>query len=136
MHNTMNKSQNLSMNNTVLSGLQEHGFSGKAGFDKSIFSVTRIDAIRFIIRTHLVTIKHISTSSSAYSYSLKHLIERYAYVTQEPILGNYVKNGECIYAMYLEGFMVKPEADGKNAYFNVSQKSVDVLRSVVSKLDH
>ena len=72
----------------------------------------------------------------AHSYRLKHIIERYAYATNHPLLGNYITNGECIYAMYLEGYKVRRAGDGKNAHFNVSKRSVeDLLRYLGGLID-
>lgn len=118
----------------VLTGLREHGFTSKVGFDPSIFKTERIEAIRTIIREHLIPIKRISAYEAGRSYVLKHKFEDYAFRTGDPVLGNYVTNGECIYAMYLEGYMVKREPDGQNAFFNVSKKSFEEFRELVNSL--
>ena len=118
----------------VLTGLREHGFTSKIGFDPSIFKTERIDAIRTIIREHLTPIKRISAYEAGRSYTLKHKFEDYASRTGNAVLGNYVTNGECIYAMYLEGYMVKREKDGQSAYFNVSKKSFEKFRELINSL--
>lgn len=118
-----------------LNGLHHDGFTNNDLFDASVFDQKRIDAIREIVRTHLLPLKAISHYETAYSYTLKHTIERYVYVTGNKILGNYITNGECIYAMHQEGYLIEKEARGKNAYFNVSKKSVEVLKAVVKRLD-
>jgi len=121
--------------NNVLCGLRKHGYTDKNGFIESVFSKDRIDAVREIIKTHLIPIKNVSYHYGARSYVLKHVIERFAYHNNNTILGNYITNGECIYAMYLEGYTVKRDSDGKNARFNVSKRSVDALQAVVSKIE-
>lgn len=118
-----------------LNGLHPNGFTSNDAFNESEFNQKRIDAIRDIIRTHLIPLKAVSNCDTACSYSLKHTIERYAYVTGNAILGNYITNGECIYAMYQEGYIFEKEPHGQNAYFNVSKKSVEVLKAVVKRLD-
>jgi len=118
---------NNNTNIAALNGLEEHGFGNRTYFDASLFSNERIDAIREIIRIYLYPIKNVSYMEHAHSYRLKHIIEQYAYATNHPLLGNYITNGECIYAMYLEGYKVKQANDEKNAYFNVSKRSVEEL---------
>ena len=118
---------NINTDIAALNGLEEHGFGSRTNFDASLFSNERINSIREIIRQYLYPIKNVFCIGHARSYTLKHIIERYAYVTSHPLLGNYVTNGECIYAMYLEGYKVKRANDGKNAYFNVSKRSVEEL---------
>ena len=118
----------------VLSGLNENGFSYKAGFNPAIFREDRIEAIRAIIREHLKPIKRISPYYAGRSYTLKHKFEDYASRTNNTILGNYISNGECIYAMFLEGYMVKRDPDGKNAIFNVSKKSFDSFLALIESL--
>jgi len=115
----------------ALSGLTQSGFTGKVGFNPSAFKKERIDAIRAIIREHLRPIKNISPYYAGRSYTLKHKIEEYASRINNPILGNYITNGECIYAMYLEGYKVKHDPEGKNALFNVSKKSFDEFLELI-----
>ena len=123
------------MNNLeVLSGLNRSGFSNKIGFNPSQFNQERIDAIRSIIRAHLSPIKNISPYYAGRSYTLKHKIENYASKTNNPVLGNYVSNGECIYAFFLEGYNIKREGNGPNANFNISKKSFDAFVKLTDNL--
>lgn len=118
----------------VLSGLNEDGFTYKKDFNPAIFKEDRIEAIRVIIREHLQPIKRISPYYAGRSYTLKHKFEEYASKTNNATLGNYVSNGECIYAMFLEGYMVKRDPDEKNALFNVSKKSFDSFLALIDSL--
>ena len=122
-------------NENVLGGLRKHGYTDKIGFVESEFSKDRIDAIREIIKAHLIPIKNVSYCYGARSYVLKHIIERFAFLTNNAILGNYITNGECIYAMFLEGYSVKRDSEGKNARFNVSKKSVELLKSLIDNIE-
>lgn len=121
-------------NENILDGLTVNGYSGRKEFNSEVFDNNRIEEIRMLIRTHLLPTKNISSSGSAYSYHLKHILERYSFYTNNQVVGNYISNGECIYAMFLEGYSIKPENDGLNAYFNVSERSVDVLTKIVDRL--
>lgn len=100
------------------------GLQGKTEFDPAIFENDRIEVIRSIIKANYVPIKSIMRHRS--SYGLKHDVEK----RQEAVaIGNYVSNGELIYAMHLEGYQLVSTYDGSpNAYFNVSYKSVRELR--------
>lgn len=100
-----------SLNSLNLNGFGE---SVKA-FDKTVFDVDRIDEIRQFISSKFSKIKSFNTRNS--SYGLKHIVER--------AIGNYVSNGELIYAMHLEGYSIK--RTGINCYFNLSVKSLKNL---------
>ncbi len=110
------------MNN--INNLDMWGLLGETEFDPSIFDNERINVIRSIIKANYVPIKSIMRHRS--SYGIKHDVEKRK---EAEIIGNYVSNGELIYAMHLEGYNLVPTYDGSpNAYFNVSYKSVRELR--------
>jgi len=103
---------------SVPSDLDVNGF--KAGFNKQrddSFRTDRIEAVRALVREHLVPIKTIQLNTN--SYRLKTWIE--------DALGYKLCQGEVIVAMIGEGFIY--ERDGVNCYFNVSQKSIKQLRA-------
>ncbi len=56
------------------------------------------------------------------SYGLKHVVERWA--TKRGILPNYIPKGVFIAAMIYMGFNYKRIKNSRNAYFNVSMKSL------------
>ncbi len=93
-----------------LTGLCLNGFSnGNEEFDSSNFTeIKKIERIRTEIRKYFTKTKSFNKTRS--SYGLKHDLERH--------LGNYVANGELIYAMYLEGYEIK--RNDINCYFNIS----------------
>lgn len=104
--------------------LDMYGLRGKTEFCPTIFDNNRIEVIRSIIKANYVPIKSIMRHRS--SYGLKHDIEKRK---EAECIGNYLSNGELIYAMHLEGYNLIPTYDGSpNAYFNVSYKSVRELR--------
>ncbi len=71
--------------------------------------LTRIDKIRTFIKQSMEVTYGISVGST--SYGLKHDCER--------AIGEYVSNGEFIYAMYLEDFRIEREREkSPNARFN------------------
>lgn len=109
----------------MLQGLGYLGYTG-CEFDPKSFKQERIDKIREIIRWFLTKTKNINYKSST-SYGLKHEIEDCCYAKGHP-LNEYVSNGECIYAMILEGFDVQRPDGSMNCYFNLSLKSENLLR--------
>ena len=115
------------MDATFLFGLELDGFNPKSSiFNPSVFNEDRIDAIRYIIANFFDKTKIAKNQTESRSYWLKHRVEEYAQRVCDPVLRNYITNGELIYAMFLEGFTVK-KVDEKNAYFNVSKRSVNRL---------
>lgn len=106
-----------------LDGLGINGYGDSKGFNPAVFNETRIDAIRYIISGRLVKRKTINHDVGT-SYGLKHRIEEHKLAQRAPLNG-YVSNGECIYAMILEGFDVY--RSGVNAKFNVTSKSFESL---------
>lgn len=125
----------LKTDRTILSGLTQEGFTDGPGFDASIFSEERINAIREIIRQFLYPSKQINNLQSPQSYPLKHILEDYAATKRDSVLGNSVSNGECIYAMFCEGYSIKRINNGLNACFNVSGKSVSDLQKQILELN-
>lgn len=121
----------LETDRTILYGLTQEGFTDGPRFDASIFSEERINAIREIIRHFLYPSKQINILQSPQSYPLKHILEDYAATMRDSVLGNYVSNGECIYAMFCEGYSIKRINKGLNARFNVSGKSVSALKKQI-----
>lgn len=100
----------------LLDGLTLNGFEETVkGFDKTAFDENRIELIRHFIPSRFSKIFSFNTRNS--SYGLKHIVER--------SIGNYISNGELIYAMYLEGYSIK--RTGINCYFNLSAKSLKSL---------
>lgn len=123
----------IDMDISVLAGLELSGFSPKLNtFDPSVFNKDRIDAIRYIIASFFDKTKRVKDKSESRSYWLKHRVEEYAQRVYDPVLGNYITNGELIYAMLLEGFKVKKVED-KNALFNVSKRSINRLLKAPDK---
>lgn len=104
-----------------LIGLSLNGFSNEnEKFDYSILSeIEKIEKIRAEIRKYFTKTKSFNLKRS--SYGLKHELERH--------IGNYVANGELIYAMHLEGYKIK--RSGINCYFNIS--SVGLKNLTISK---
>ena len=120
----------IDMDATILFGLELDGFNPKSSiFNPSVFNEDRIDAIRYIIANFFDKTKIAKNQTESRSYWLKHRVEEYAQRVCDPVLRNYITNGELIYAMFLEGFTVK-KVDEKNAYFNVSKRSVNRLLNV------
>lgn len=106
-----------------LRGLTLLGYKGGGVFNPKEFDMNRIEAIRGIIRYGLEKRKTINHDIGT-SYGLKHRVEEHSMAMGEPLNG-YVSNGECIYAMILEGYEVY--RCGVNAKFNVTTKSFDSL---------
>lgn len=106
-----------------LAGLGINGYTDSAEFNPNVFKEARINAIRFIIRYRLKKRKTINHDVGT-SYGLKHRIEEHKWAQIAPLNG-YVSNGECIYAMILEGYDVY--RSGVNAKFNVTSKSFESL---------
>lgn len=102
-----------------LKGLGIVGYAWGHQFDPNEFTSERIDAIRAIIKGRLEKRKTINHDVGT-SYGLKHRIEKHSLALGFPLRG-YISNGECIYAMILEGFDVYK--CGPNAKFNVTSKS-------------
>ncbi|MDF1674948.1 MAG: hypothetical protein P1U44_04455 [Vicingaceae bacterium] len=104
-----------------LDGLYLNGFSYKSEkFDPKIFSETKkIKKIRTEIKKYFTKTK--SFNSIRTSYGLKHDLERH--------IGEYVANGELIYAMYLEGYKIKKNNSSLNCSFNFSSVG---LKNLVS----
>ncbi|WP_179353810.1 hypothetical protein [Winogradskyella vidalii] len=107
-HNPYDKLSIVDINKLI--GLCHNGFSnGNEKIDSSTFSeIQKIEKIRAEIKKYFTKTKSFNLKRS--SYGLKHELERH--------LGNYVTNGELIYAMYLEGYKIK-RCD-INCYFNIS----------------
>lgn len=105
------------MENNDLIGLDLNGFSNQTiKFDSSVFNQTeKIENVRTEIRKYLTKIKGFNKSRT--SYGLKHVLERH--------IGEYVSNGELIYAMHLEGFKIQRE--NINCLFNFSTTSLRYL---------
>lgn len=103
----------------MLQGLTYIGYSG-IGFNPNEFKQERIEEIRKIIRVRLVKRKTINLLGYG-SYKLKHACEKDEMA--RGLLKCYVSNGEFIYAMILEGYMVAK--CGVNAHFNVTMKSAE-----------
>lgn len=107
----MNKKQK-----DALVGLTYLGYkTGHYKFDESVFDMNKIDAIRGLIRTRMR-----KGGERVGSYGLKHRLENQVELKGLPCQG-YVSNGECIYAMILEGH-IPMEVDGMNATFSVTKK--------------
>lgn len=106
-----------------LIGLGINGYAEGTDFDPNVFNEARINAIRYIIRCKLEKRKTINHDVGT-SYGLKHRIEEHKWAQCAPLNG-YVSNGECIYAMVLEGYDVY--RSGVNAKFNVTTKSFESL---------
>ncbi|MBJ2174182.1 hypothetical protein JBL43_08030 [Aureibaculum sp. A20] len=102
------------MKNNDLRGLDLNGFSNPTTeFNPSIFNDReKIDLIRIMIRMNFTKTKGFYRFAT--SYGLKHHIERR--------FGDYVSNGELIYAMHLEGFKIKRL--NINGLFNLSATSL------------
>lgn len=93
-----------------LIGLCLNGFSnGSEKFDPKTFSeVKKIEKLRIEIKKYFKKTESFNLNRS--SYGLKHDLERH--------IGEYVANGELIYAMYMEGYKIKRARI--NCYFNIS----------------
>jgi len=102
-----------------LIGLSLNGFSnGKEKFNPKIFSENKkIKNLRTEIRKYFRKTKSFNMKAS--SYGLKHDFEKH--------IGEYVANGELIYAMYLEGYKIK--RDDINCHFNISSVGLNNLRT-------
>lgn len=116
----------------VLSGLREDGYTDQEGFDSCIFDEKRIDAIRALVRQLLKPIRQYPHKNSAASSSLKSLLERYAGKNNVPVIEGYIRQGECIYAMFLEGYLLKRAKNGQSAYISVSKQSYSKLETLVN----
>lgn len=110
----------MAINDEFLKGLDDLGYTDKITFDPSVFKEDKIEKIRCIIRFFLIQRKGGEINEEFSSYSLKHNVDRFLKTYNMPF-GNYVSNGEFIYAMILEGFKVR--RDGRNAYFNITTQS-------------
>lgn len=106
-----------------LRGLTYMGYKGRRDFNPKEFDIERVESIRGIIRGRLEKRKTINHNVGT-SYGLKHRLENHAMATDAPLSG-YVSNGECIYAMILEGYDVYKCPP--NAKFNVTTKSFESL---------
>lgn len=102
------------MDKSILNGLKLNGFDNEhESFDESLFSTNKkIDIIRPFLSENLSKTKTINKSHS--SYGLKHIVEKK--------IGQYVTNGELIYAMFLEGFDIKRH--NINCFFNIKTSEV------------
>ena len=77
------------------------------------------------IRKHYKTQKHLNNKKFG-SYGLKHVYEM--------ATGNYIPNGDFIYAMHLSGFDIVPCNDlSKNCWFNISN-AVPKIESMNKKI--
>ena len=119
-NNIMRKKQTFE---EKLRGLTYIGYEKGAVFSKLEFREDHIEAIIDIIRSRFEKRATINKNAPS-SYRLKHCVESQVEAKQEPLNG-YVSNGELIYAMILEGYDV--EIDGKDAYFNLVEKSAQRL---------
>jgi len=110
-----------------LSGLTKKGFeSNIKQFDPAIFESCKvIDLICPVINKYFIKTKTICTASS--SYGIKHMVQKY--------LGQYVSNGELIYAMNKEGYLIK--RNDINCYFNIKETDLKCFtksREILDKL--
>lgn len=105
------------MEKNDLTGLDLSGFSDQTTkFDSSVFIETeKIDKMRIEIRKYLRKDKCFYKLST--SYGLKNILDGR--------IGEYVSNGEFIYAMNLEGFKILRE--NRNCFFNFSATSLRYL---------
>jgi hypothetical protein len=102
------------MNKAILNGLKLNGFDDEfQSFDETPFLNSKtVELIRPFLSDNLSKTKTINKSHS--SYGLKHIVEKK--------IGQYVTNGELIYAMYLEGFDIKRH--NLNCFFNIKTSDV------------
>ncbi len=63
------------------------------------------------------------TSKSVYSYSAKHMVEKWFEKTKKE--SKYISNGALIIASIMKGFPVKRESTSVNAYIGISRKSLN-----------
>lgn len=102
------------MDKSILKGLKLNGFDSEhESFDETpFFNNKTVDLIRPFLSDNLSKTKTINKSHS--SYGLKHIVENK--------IGQYVTNGELIYAMFLEGFEIKRH--NINCFFNIKTSEV------------
>jgi len=95
--------------------LNRNGFDLNTGdnLSNSPFDLELIKSIRDAIKTNFISTPNIRINSGAYSYELKHIIEKF--------LNTNCSNGDLIYSMIAEGYKFK--RDGINCFFNVDPKS-------------
>ena len=105
------------MKKNDLTGLDLNGFNNQAtNFDISNFKENgKIKSIRREIKKYYTKTKGFYKLRT--SYGLKHDMEKH--------IGEYVSNGELIYAMHLEGFKIKRESP--NCLFNLSTTGMRLL---------
>ena len=102
-----------------LIGLAPGGYTDAEGFDDIAFDDERIGILVEICKKYLKRSKTINDSFT--SYGLKHIVERFCKYRYPEEIGNYVQNGEVIYAMSEAGFRIR--RSGRNAFFNCSPAS-------------
>lgn len=100
-------------------GLRKNGYTNAEGFDEEEFDDDRITEIQHICEAYFKNAKSYNYNFS--SYQMKHRMEMMTKLFYKEELGDYVSNGELIYAMLEAGFKVK--RNGLNAYFNVTTSS-------------
>lgn len=100
-------------------GLRIDGYHPGKGFDDEAFDDDRIEVLTSICRRHFKKSKGVNHAIS--SYGMKHRLEQFGKLFRREYLGDYVSNGELIYAMLEAGF--RAERCEPNAYFNVSDVS-------------
>ena len=100
-------------------GLRKRGYTDEEGFNDEEFDDDRITELQHICEDYFVKSK--SYNYNFGSYKMKHRMEMMTKLFYKEELGDYVSNGELIYAMLEAGFKAKRE--GPNAYFNVTTTS-------------
>lgn len=112
-------------NKNDLRGLNSNGFQNSDKYFIDEFkNHKKIELLRIEIRKYFVKTNTANKFHS--SYGLKHILEKH--------IGEYVSNGELIYAMHLEGFKIYRE--NINCLFNVRETSIRQLGISKAILSH
>lgn len=115
-------------NKNDLRGLNDNGFKKSDQYFIDEFkNHKKIELLRIEIRKYFVKTNTANKFHS--SYGLKHILEKH--------IGEYVSNGELIYAMHLEGFKIYRQ--DINCLFNVRETSIRQLKNskeILSRLNN
>lgn len=115
---------------TIIENLGNFGLVGDNNYDKSNFNSDLLTKVRSVIKENFQTIKTFPKPENyACDKQLRNLVLKY-FSTNECKF--YVTTGLFIYAMYLEGFLIRQVkynikdrlVKDKSVYFNVSLRSI------------
>lgn len=114
----------------IIESLDNFGFTGEDNFDKSNFNIESLTKVRCVIKDNLQPTKSFPKPEGyVRDKQLRNLVLTYLSTNDSKF---YVTTGLFIYAMYLEGYMIRQVSyrnkgrliKDKSVYFNVSLRSI------------